>query len=271
MIDRVRDLVGSPAVTGEPGSPTTGTSRPSGPTDSEQQELRRRFSLDPATTLARFTASRLGPAVLSCTERRNPSGGASTLCLVVERDAAGARTRLESLRSEFCARLGDDPAQLATRLPVLEVIDSSTLETIERLIASGFLLRAEPRDRQIALMGEPTPAPLTREEVERCQAGQVRAQHALRRARVLGEAGFEPECRGSLAESLLHLAGSLAVLHRLPEPASIEAALADSHRSMWRGTDPILRDLLADPPPEWATVAKALDHATLDLSHRSGS
>jgi hypothetical protein len=270
MIDRVRGLVGTSATESTPGGHAAGAARPPGPTDSERRELRKHFELDPATTLARFAANSLGPALLSCTERRRPTDGSSTICFVVEQDAAGNRTRLESLRGELCARMADDPANLAARLPAMEVIDRQTQETIERLIASGLLLRADPTERRLSLSGEPTPTPLTSEEVQKCQTGHTRSQHALRRARVLGEAGFDPECRTSLAEAAVHLAGALATLHRLPEPASLEAAFDSPHHAMWQDAVPILRNLSSEAPADWRTVAETLDRAAKRLGQSGG-
>lgn len=266
MIDRVRSLVGSPATHGSTGSPGSGTTRLPDPLDAEKQQICQLFERDPATALARFAATRLGPAVVSCSERRRPADGSSTLYFIVERDASGFRTQLESLRGEFCARMGDGHATFDARLPAVEVIDRQTQETIERLIASGLLLRADPTERALSLSGEPAPIPLTAEETERCQAGHSRAQHALRRACVLGEAGFDPECHASLVETCLHLAGALAILHRLPEPASLKDAFTAPHESMWRDSAPILRNLLAETLPDWRPVAKALNQAMPDVA-----
>ena len=162
--------------------------------------------------------------------------------------------------------MGDGHATFDARLPAVEVIDRQTQETIERLIASGLLLRADPTERALSLSGEPAPIPLTAEETERCQAGHSRAQHALRRACVLGEAGFDPECHASLVETCLHLAGALAILHRLPEPASLKDAFTAPHESMWRDSAPILRNLLAETLPGWRPVAKALNQAMPDVA-----
>jgi len=257
MIDRVRSLVGASASEGSPEGPGSSTQR----AETERRDLRKQFDLDPSTTFARFAAEKIGPSLLACTERRQSNGGSPVVYFVVEQDATGARARIEALRAELCARIGGGPATLPDHLPAVEVIDRQTQETIDRLIASGLLLRASPTDRPLSLSGETTPPPLTPEEIQRCQAGHLRCQHALRRARVLGEAGFDPECRTSLAEAALHLAGALAILHRQPEPASLDAAFSEPHPNMWGASSAVLKGLMGDSLPDWRPIATALDQA----------
>ncbi len=262
MIERLQGLIGTSPSPGSPDGAGSGAER----SVLEHRDLRERFQRDPSATFARFAAERIGSSLLACTERRQEKGGAPVACFVVEQDAVGARARIDALRGEFCARIGGNPADLADRMPAIEVTDRQTQETIERLIAAGLLLRPTSMERILPLSGEPARPPLKPEEIEQCRAGHTRSEHALRRARVLGEAGFDPECRASLAEAALHLAGVLAILHRLPQPDSLDAAFSAAHQAMWGDSAGILHGLTGESLPDWRPVAGALADVARDGS-----
>ncbi|MGE3312912.1 MAG: SNF2-related protein [Limisphaerales bacterium] len=262
MIERLQGLIGT---TQSPDS-TRGSGSGAERSALERRELRERFELDPSLTFARFAAERVGPSLLACTERRQAKGGGPVACFVVEQDAAGSRARIDALRDDLRARVGGNPADLADRIPAIEVIDRQTHETIERLIAAGLLLRPKSMERILPLSGEPARPLLNPEEIERCRAGHARSEHALRRARVLGEAGFESECGASLAEAALHLAGVLALVQRLPPPESLDATFSGAYEALWGESATVLEELTGDSLRDWRPIAATLADVAEDAS-----
>lgn len=264
MIERLRGLMGRSHETGR----NAGDRPPSDRSERDRAEaelrsMRTRFELDPAAEFARYAGERLGVPVISCVERRTGPAGASVTCWTVDSDAPGVRVRLETLRAELVARLGGGVNAAEERVPRVEVVDRATRETIERLVAGGFLASPELVGRPLSWSGEPKPAPLGPDEVARCRTAAHRSRHALRRARLLGDAGFEEECGTSLREAVGHAAAALAVAHRLPEPEAIETSFEPPHRGTWGTGWEAIRDFVATEAETeagaWRSAADALE------------
>jgi len=259
MIERIRGLV-VPAR-GETGAVSLGevASRDERlRVEEERREIRKKFDLDPAGAFTRFAAEKWGPKLLSSVERRGPGDGRPTICFTVSEDAETARRKVEELRQEFCARVGEEPEVFAASLPPVVIVDRAVQEAIDRMVASGFLVTAQLAGRAIELTEPPAPSPLTREEIERCREARQRGRHVLKRGRVLGGAGFEEDCVSSLLEAALAAAKARAIELRLPEPASLSVTFDPPYRVIWgEGLDSV-RELATDSA-RWEPAAKTIE------------
>ncbi len=258
MMERVRALIVSPSADASSAAAKPGLIERR---DQERQQAREEFRQDPAATFARRAAARLGPALVSCEERFPHGGGAPVVCLVVERDVQGVRPWLEAVRQELCLLAGEDAdvIQRNEELLAFEVVDRATHQAIERLVAAGLVVTTTAFTRPLAMADEPSGTPpLTDAEEARLHARHDQARHALRRARVLGGAGFSGECRASLLEAGLHAAAVLAILARTPEPPTLEASLAPGFARHWGPGLAVLQSYLQNPEAPWLPVADAI-------------
>ena len=208
----------------------------------------------------------MGPAIVACEERRPRAGGNPVLCVVVERDRETLLSRIEEARAELAGKVGgpaDAGAEAggeAAPLPSIEVLDRATFEAIERLIAAGLLAPTAAFVRPLSLAAEPAqPPPLSAEDQARLQARLEKGRRGLRRARVLGDAGFGEECRESLLVAALDAAAAQAIQRRFPEPAALEETLAAPYAQGWGDGLNALRALLADSGARWQSVAEAVE------------
>ncbi|MCU0786305.1 MAG: DEAD/DEAH box helicase, partial [Verrucomicrobia bacterium] len=88
---------------------------------------------DRPRAFAEAARQQLGAALVACEERFPSEGSHSVLYVVVEGQAAACRPQLERLHAELCADLDSvSPVQI-------EVLDRSTHEALERLIAAGLI------------------------------------------------------------------------------------------------------------------------------------
>jgi hypothetical protein len=182
-------------------------------------------------------------ALVRCEERYPQSGAHSVLVVVVERDAAPLRERLEGLHRELFG-----PGQTDPLAPTqLEVIDRATDEALERLIAAGLVSRTTRATRPLSPEAEAgSPPPLSAEEQARAKAHREHAARKLKMARLLAEGGLEEEARAALLAAILPLARALAVERRLPEPDSVDEALLPPLSHGWREGATLVRDFVAD-------------------------
>jgi superfamily II DNA or RNA helicase len=262
MVERIRGLVESVPAT--PESPTIRRPAGSDQGQSQRERLAAEFGRDPAGAFARFAATRLGPSLVAGEERRAPAGKTSVVCLIVDTDANARRDQLDQIRTEFFGAVGEDASvEKPGGSPFeLEVIDRATRDTIERLIAAGLLAPTAAFTRSLSLEPEPAePPPLSAEEAARLREAAGRGRHALRRARVLGEAGFGEECRASLLEAAFQGAVAQAIRRRLPEPTSLEASLEPPYATVWGEGAVALGAVVADPAAAWSPAADAVEAA----------
>jgi hypothetical protein len=195
-------------------------------------------------------------ALVRCEERYPSEGVHSVLLVVVDAHPAQHRPKLESLREELFGSGKSDPLA-----PVqLEVIDRTTDEALQRLIATGLIARTTRVARPLFPLEETAvPPPLTVEERQRAGEHREKASHVLRVARVLGTANFVSEARSHLLDAALHLARALAVEQRLPAPASLDYALLPPLSHCWPEPLQLLRAFVADTAHPWQPLAQSLD------------
>jgi hypothetical protein len=190
-----------------------------------------------------------------CEETFPQSGPHSVLMVVVDREAANWREKLNSLHSDLFGPGKADPLA-----PVqLEVIDRATDEIIQRLIAAGLISRTARAVRHLFPGQDNIPSvALSAEEKARSKIHRERATHKLKLARVLGESGFGEEARLALLEAVHTFACALAVEHRLPEPPESKDALQPPLSHCWADALPTLKTFLQQPGSDWKPAAECL-------------
>ena len=118
---------------------------------SEISNLKSPMPADRPLSFARKARERINGALLHCEERYPSTGPHSVLYVVVDRDAAQWRERLNDLHGDFFGPGLSDPLS-----PVqLEVVDRATHEALERLTAAGLIAMTTRASRP--LFPEPEP------------------------------------------------------------------------------------------------------------------
>jgi superfamily II DNA or RNA helicase len=215
----------------------------------------RRPIADPALEFARIASERINGALVRCEERYPQDGAHSVLVVVVERDAAQWVEKVKLLHGELFGPGKTDPLA-----PVqLEVIDRSTDEAIQRLIAAGLISKATRATRPLLPSAEAAESvPLSAEELAKARSHREHAARKLNVARVLGEGGCEEETRTPLLEAIHRMGCALAVARRLPEPASARDAFVPPLSSAWAGALPSLQSFVENPTAGWKPTVEAL-------------
>lgn len=218
MLERIRQLTGTdPATTG---------------TDENSGSKPVPVSVDAPTDFARRMRERLGGQLVGCELRIPTDGSAPSLVVVVEHGAQARAPWVEDLRQESFAKL-EDPKST----PRIEVLDRATFEAIERMMVAGLIV-AVPQERRDLLadpvVTPPSPPPLSEEELKRLGEAKARANHLLRRARVLGEAEFVEESWASLGEVLLPLGIALSIANRHPAPTKVDDLRSAPCNGLWK-------------------------------------
>jgi hypothetical protein len=211
---------------------------------------------DRALAFSRRVRDTLNGALVHCEERYPNEGAHSVLFVVVDGNPAQHRTRLEGLHAELFG-----PGKTDSLAPVrLEVIDRSTDEALQRLMAAGLIAKTTRACRPLFPAEEAgASAPLSATERGKADAFRAQTVRKLKMARLLGEGGLDEEARAPLREAIHNLARALATEHRLPEPASLEDALLPPLSHCWNEASPLLRSFVAEPSQAWKPVADALD------------
>ncbi|MEO5960979.1 MAG: C-terminal helicase domain-containing protein, partial [Opitutaceae bacterium] len=228
------------------------------PAGGEQVETLAKPALpaDRALGFAQRARERIDGALVRCEERYPAAGPHSVLYVVVEREAAAWRGRLDELHAEFFG-----PGKIDPLAPVqLEVVDRATHEALERLAAAGLLTLTARGSRALLPESGPesAPPPLSAEEREHAAARRAHAARKLKMARLLGEGGLGDEAREPLLEAALALSRALAIERRMPEPTTLDDALRPPLSHAWKETLPTLRRFAADPAQPWLPLAEAL-------------
>lgn len=238
-MERVRELVGESRGVARTAPGTAKPDEPAASSEISQREAEADlYRQDPAAAFARAACDSLGSCVVTCEERFPSDGRPPSILFVVRGDQVLIRERLSDLRAEFLAAHGEEwDSSNEDRSPVrFQVIDESTRETMQHLIDGGLMASTVKFARP--LMGrapEETDAKvLTAEEQAAVQSGRQQASRLVRRARVLGEAGFDEECRASLEEAVMALSKSLAIRGRLPIPEDLTAVVSPPFARLWR-------------------------------------
>lgn len=195
-------------------------------------------------------------ALCRCEERYPNDGPHSVLYVVVNRDAAQWREKLESLHQEYFP-----PEQTDPLAPVqLQVVDRATDEALNRLVELGLisrttrairpLLPTEAETNQTALLSE--------SDREKASSHRQLATRKLKMAVLLGGGGLNEEARTALLDAVLPLGRALAVEGRLSEPANVQEALLAPLAHRWAGALTPLRQLVIDPAAPLGPVLELL-------------
>ena len=217
---------------------------------------RRVLPADRALGFGKEVKTKLGDSLVRCEERFPNDAVHSVLMVVVDRDAEAWRDKLTDLHQEYFGPNNSDPLS-----PVhLEVIDRSTQDALERLIAAGLVARTTRASRPLVSEGndEPEVTPLSGEE--KAKADQLRQQAArkLKMARLLGEGDMMDEARASLLDTIQQLGCALAVENRLPEPIDLKESLLPPSSHLWKDGLETVRNFVNDSAAPWEPVAEQL-------------
>ncbi|HUD46388.1 MAG TPA: hypothetical protein VMR33_06140 [Candidatus Baltobacteraceae bacterium] len=199
---------------------------------------------DRPLSFAQAIYRRANGALIRCEECHPHGAPHSVLYVVVERDAARWRERLNSLHHDFFGPGRSDPL-----VPVrLEVIDRATHDALQRLVAAGLVAPTTRATRSLWPVDESTTSPPPLSEAERRKAGSYRCQAArkLKMADVLAGGDLGEEARLALLDAIEPLGRALAVENRLPEPQSLEDALLPPLGTAWKGALPLVRNFLRE-------------------------
>jgi hypothetical protein len=208
------------------------------------EETKAPLPADRPLGFAQAARQQINGALFRCEERYPQEGPHSVLYVVVERDAAQWRERLNTLHHDYFG-----PGQSDPLAPVqLEVIDRATHDALQRLVASGLVSRTTRATRSLWPADESTTSPPPLSEAEREKAGSYRCQAArkLKVAGVLASGDLGEEARLALLDAIEPLGRALAVENRLPEPQSLEDALLPPLGTAWKEALPLLRNFLRE-------------------------
>jgi hypothetical protein len=210
---------------------------------------------DPAAAFALLASRQLDGDLVRCEERYPQAGSLSVVVVIVERDSANSREKLEALHSDLFG-----PGKIDPLAPVqLEVIDRQTDETIQRLIAAGLITKTTRASRPLFPAEENAEfSKLSAEEQAKAKAHRERAGRKLKMARVLGNTGFGEEARPALLDAIHAFGCALAVERRLPEQPYVKETLQPALSHCWAGALPILKTFVEDPTANWKPAAEQL-------------
>jgi hypothetical protein len=213
----------------------------------------RALPVDRQKGFAEETARLLNGSFVRCEECFPKDGAHSVIYVVVERDAAQYRGRLETLHEEYFGE-GDPLAPVH-----LEVIDRSAHEALQRLIASGLISLTTRGNRLLfPVSKEEAPAALTPEQRNEMDALRKQAERKLKMASILGESDFAEDARAPLLEAIFLRGRALAIENRFDPPRDAEDALRLPYAGGWKSALPLLRDFAASPDADWRSAAEEL-------------
>lgn len=224
-----------------------------GDLESQSSNLKLTKPADRPRAFAEEARRQLGAALVACEERFPREGAHSVLYVVVESQAAACRPRLERLHTELCGGL---EAVLPVRL---EVLDRSTHEALERLIAAGLIAPVSRAARPLHPAAE-TPAPLSAQELARARTHRDLAARKLKMARLLTDGGLPEEARAPLLDAALALSRALAVETRLPEPGSLDEIMSPPlAAAAWGKHAAAIQDFMAKPDADSHPPMRAME------------
>lgn len=210
---------------------------------------------DRALGFSQEAREQLGAALIRCEERYPKEPAHSVILVVVEQEAALAKEKLAAVHQEYFGPGRSDPLA-----PVqLEVIDRTTHETLERLMAAGLIANATRTSRPLFPSETTGLSPLSEQERAKAKAHRDQAARKLRMARLLGEGELGEEARAAVLEGIHALGRAFAVESRLPEPAALNDALLPPLSHSWKEALASLRVFVADAAQPWQTAAPLLN------------
>jgi hypothetical protein len=236
---------------------------PAGPQRTEAAAGPKPLPVDRAQAFSERAFAGLNGALVRCEERYPMEGAHSVLVAVVERDAPVIAERLRPMFDELFGKGQSDPLA-PTRL---EVIDRATDEALNRLAEAGLITRTTRATRRLEPGGEKSTAGFALSDGERqaLQAHREQATRKLRAARLLAKESLDDDARRALAEAGVWIGKALAVKHRFPEPAELDAALAPPLSLAWAESLPQMREFVANPGTAVTPLTDTLDQLLQSL------
>jgi superfamily II DNA or RNA helicase len=223
--------------------------------------LKAPLPVDRSLAFSKAVAQRLGKSLVRCEERYPSEGPHSVLVVIVERDAASWQQALASLHEEFFQKNGSDP--LAP--PRLQVLDRSTDEAIQEMMAAGLVATATRAIRALYPSAPSQQASLSEEEKRKIQDLRQHAGRKLKMARVLADGDMGEEAREALLQSALSVAQARSVETRAPSPSSLADTLIAPASLLWGDFLPIVLEFA-----EGATDVQPVLTALQDSLSRPG-
>jgi hypothetical protein len=211
---------------------------------------------DPAAAFAAMVHGRLGPRLVRCDETWLPGADAPVLLVVVQNAAAESRPQIEAL-------LNDTPWRGPR--PPLHVLDAAAWEALQALAAAGLLTLHARATRPLCAGGEgAAPPALSEEQRAKIESHRGLALRKARAARALFAEDLREDARLCLHAAAHGFARASAIERRLPEPASLAAALSPPYGAIWpEELRETLRQLdAADAPVDLAALIGFLGTAT---------
>ncbi len=209
---------------------------------------------DPAEAFAQQAARLLGAQLIDCAERFPDRQSDAVLMVVVERDAAAWRERLQPVHEKLFGN-GRPASPGGTRL---EVVDRSTEEAVRRLCDSGLLQMRIRATRHLYPAVDMSSAQLNDEERARIATHRERFKRKLKMSRILAAEELLDEARDAIGEAILCAARASAVQARLPEPEKLEEAILPPLAACWGEAQPTIQRFLAEPDYEIGTLIQSL-------------
>lgn len=187
---------------------------------------------DRPQALAHESQRLLGTHFVSCEERFAAQEPGSTITIIVDRDAAQWRPRLEELHQKlFADQAGDEPTRIL-------VLDRATVDALEALQAAGLIQRSERASRPLDGTPTATTAPAGLSELQRQQVADLlpRLEHRHKVANALLAAELHQDALAPLSAALLHACGILAAHAGLPLPTEESAMTMRPWAALWPET-----------------------------------
>lgn len=201
--------------------------------------------VDRTAAFAERARTKLGAALVACEERFPLQGAASTILVIVDRNADLWRESLRTLHGDlFGLGKTDPPAPVE-----LQVIDRATAAALESLVANGLIATTVRATRYLHPADEPTPAALSPEDQRALEEALSIANRKLKAARLLLAEDLGDEALRPFRDAVIHLGKALALRQRLPVPATLEDALAPHLHAAWAD--------LAAPLRQWVDQSTA--------------
>jgi superfamily II DNA or RNA helicase len=209
---------------------------------------------DAAEAFSRHAAELLRTNLVACEERFPEGQARSVLLVVVERDSATWRERLQPGYEKLVAnRQSGSPEDLQ-----LEVVDRATEEAVQRLCQAGLVQIRIRATRHLYPESGAASAPLSDEERAHIASRRDSFKRKLKMARILAAEELLDEARDALREAILSAGRVIAGEARLPEPEKLEEVLFAPLAARWGDQRPLVHGFLANPAGELEPVLRGL-------------
>jgi superfamily II DNA or RNA helicase len=184
---------------------------------------------DRSLGFAQMARQHLGETLVRCEERFPQNAPHSVLIAVVDRDAAGWKPKLESIRQEFFGPGLSDPLAPTE----LQVIDRATFEAMEQMISLGLIISGSRVNRVLFPESASVAPTLSAEQQQAIDAFKLQAGRKIKMARLLSDGELLDEARESCREAALLRTKALAVEKKFPEPSEFKNIFTQPYAICW--------------------------------------